>query len=171
MGKCSPPPWCNVKKQMQCWTISNHCDISPTFSTTNYKCISSHVYLLQYCMLHCVWVCIPHFSMNLIDQNWSLGSVQVSRDHSMGRPWIGLDGRQNTAKRNIKQLMYGTAVMTSSHPVWLWKYTWPIYLAETKLLTICTDGFLFICPTLWAYLGHVAEQQDKLDAHMATSSL
>jgi hypothetical protein len=39
------------------------------------------------------------------------------------------------------------------------------------LLNICTDGNLFICPTPWTYIGHVAEQQDKLDAHMVISSL
>ena len=33
----------------------------------------------------------------------------------------------------IKPLIYGTADMTSKHPFWLWKYPWPIVLAETKL--------------------------------------
>ena len=56
----------------------------------------------------------------------------------------------------------------------------PMEVLATSLLTpdpplgppsICTKGYLFICPTLRAYLGHMPEQQDKLDAQMATSSL
>jgi hypothetical protein len=40
---------------------------------------------------------------------------------------------KNTAMRNKKPLIYGTADITSSHPVLLWKNPWPIDLAETKL--------------------------------------